>query len=64
MAPSAISAILLDAGGVLVFPAPAHVLPPLRDAGLDPDLATLERAHYHAMAVQDAAQVPPVSLTW
>jgi putative hydrolase of the HAD superfamily len=40
------------------------VLPPLREAGLDPDLATLERAHYHAMAVQDAAQVPPVSQTW
>ena len=61
MAPTA---ILLDAGGVLVFPAPAHVLPPLREAGLDPDLATLERAHYHAMAVQDAAHVPPVSATW
>jgi putative hydrolase of the HAD superfamily len=58
------SAILLDAGGVLVFPAAAHVLPPLRAAGLDPDLATLERAHYHAMAAQDAAQVPPVSQTW
>jgi putative hydrolase of the HAD superfamily len=58
------TAILLDAGGVLVFPAPAHVLPPLREAGLDPDLATLERAHYHAMAVQDAARVPPVSPTW
>jgi putative hydrolase of the HAD superfamily len=58
------SAILLDAGGVLVFPAPAHVLPPLREAGLDPDLATLERAHYRAMAVQDAAEVPPVSQTW
>ena len=61
MAPSA---ILLDAGGVLVFPAPSHVLPPLREAGLDPDLATLERAHYQAMAVQDAAEVPPVSATW
>ena len=66
MAPTlpGVSAILLDAGGVLVFPAPAHVLPPLREAGLDPDLATLERAHYHAMAVQDAAEVPPVSQTW
>ena len=58
------SAILLDAGGVLVFPAPAHVLPPLREAGLNPDLATLERAHYQSMAVQDAAEVPPVSATW
>jgi putative hydrolase of the HAD superfamily len=55
---------LLDAGGVLVFPAPSHVLPPLRAAGLDPDLATLERAHYQAMANQDAAEVPPVSATW
>ena len=61
MAPSA---ILLDAGGVLVFPAPSHVLPPLRAAGLDPDLATLERAHYQAMADQDAAEVPPASATW
>jgi len=58
------SAILLDAGGVLVFPAPSHVLPPLRAAGLDPDLATLERAHYQAMADQDAAEVPPASATW
>jgi putative hydrolase of the HAD superfamily len=58
------SAILLDAGGVLFFPAPSHVLPPLRAAGLDPDLATLERAHYQAMANQDAAEVPPVSATW
>jgi len=58
------SAILLDAGGVLVFPAPSHVLPPLREAGLDPDLATLERAHYLAMADQDAAEVPPVGATW
>jgi putative hydrolase of the HAD superfamily len=55
---------LLDAGGVLVFPAPSHVLPPLRSAGLDPDLATLERAHYQSMAVQDAADVPPASATW
>jgi putative hydrolase of the HAD superfamily len=60
----AATAILLDAGGVLVFPAPAHVLPPLREAGLNPDLATLERAHYQAMAIQDAAEVPPVSATW
>jgi putative hydrolase of the HAD superfamily len=59
-----VSAILLDAGGVLVFPEPANLLPPLRDAGLDPDLATLERAHYHAMAAQDREVVPPAPATW
>ena len=61
---SGISAILLDAGGVLVFPEPANVLPPLRAAGADPDLATLERAHYQAMAIQDAEALPPVQATW
>ena len=60
----AASAILLDAGGVLVFPHPANVLPLLREAGLVPDLATLERAHYQAMAVQDAAREPPARDTW
>jgi putative hydrolase of the HAD superfamily len=55
---------LLDAGGVLVFPEPANVLPPLRAAGLDPDLATLERAHYQAMAIQDTDALPPVQATW
>lgn len=59
-----VTAILLDAGGVLVFPAPDHVLPPLHAAGFTPDLATLERAHYQAMAVQDAAVVPPARQTW
>jgi len=58
------SAILLDAGGVLVFPEPDRVLPPLHAAGFTPDLATLERAHYRAMAVQDAAPLPPVAATW
>jgi putative hydrolase of the HAD superfamily len=58
------SAILLDAGGVLVFPEPDRVLPPLHAAGFTPDLATLERAHYRAMAVQDAAAAEPVSATW
>jgi putative hydrolase of the HAD superfamily len=58
------SAILLDAGGVLVFPEPDRVLPPLHAAGFTPDLATLERAHYRAMAVQDAAPLPPASATW
>jgi putative hydrolase of the HAD superfamily len=55
---------LLDAGGVLVFPEPDRMLPPLRAAGANPDLATLERAHYRAMAIQDAAAVPPARDTW
>jgi len=59
-----VSAILLDAGGVLVFPEPANLLPPLRQAGLNPDLATLERAHYHAMAAQDRQATPPSHNTW
>ena len=58
------SAILLDAGGVLVFPEPANLLPSLREAGVDPDLATLERAHYQAMAAQDQETVPPAPATW
>ncbi len=61
---SDISAILLDAGGVLVFPEPGRVLPLLREAGVDPDLATLERAHYRAMAIQDQQALPPVSASW
>ena len=59
-----VSAILLDAGGVLVFPEPGRVLPPLRQAGFDPDLATLERAHYRAMAIQDAQALPPAPESW
>ena len=59
-----VSAILLDAGGVLVFPEPDRVLPPLHAAGFTPDLATLERAHYQAMAIQDAAAQPPAQDTW
>ena len=59
-----VSAILLDAGGVMVFPRPGHVGPLLRAAGLDPDLATLERAHYQAMAAQDAEAEPPAPGTW
>ena len=61
---SQVSAILLDAGGVLVFPEPDRLLPPLREAGVDPDLATLERAHYRAMAIQDAEALPPVQESW
>ena len=61
---SEVSAILLDAGGVLVFPRPGLVWPSLRAAGLEPDLATLERAHYHAMAAQDIEAQPPAPGTW
>ena len=59
-----VSAILLDAGGVLVFPEPANLLPHLREAGVDPGLDTLERAHYHAMAAQDQLATPPAPATW
>lgn len=60
-----VSAILLDAGGVLLFPQPEVMLPPLRAAGLAPDLAMLERAHYWAMSVQDRPESPePASDTW
>ncbi len=60
-----VSAILLDAGGVLLFPQPDVMLPPLRAAGLAPDLAMLERAHYWAMSVQDRPDTPePQTDTW
>jgi putative hydrolase of the HAD superfamily len=59
-----VSAILLDAGGVLVFPRPDLVWPSLRAVGLEPDLATLERAHYHAMLAQDSETHPPAPGTW
>ncbi|HEY4464237.1 MAG TPA: HAD family hydrolase [Streptosporangiaceae bacterium] len=58
------NAILLDAGGVLLFPAPELVLPPLRAAGLDPSLADLERAHYRAMADGDEPRREPPSNGW
>jgi putative hydrolase of the HAD superfamily len=61
---SEISAILLDAGGVLVFPQPDLFRPPLAALGVSPDIAAFERAHYQAMVVQDAATVPPVAGTW
>jgi len=64
-AASKVSAILLDAGGVLLFPAPELVLPPLRAAGLSPDVAALERAHYRAMAAGDLPGTPePAKGTW
>ncbi|MGH3196002.1 MAG: HAD family hydrolase [Streptosporangiaceae bacterium] len=59
-----VSAILLDAGGVLIFPARDLVLPPLQAAGLAPDIAALERAHYLAMAAQDTLAVVPTASTW
>ena len=45
-----VSAILLDAGGVMLFPSPELLLPPLHAVGLEPTVAELERAHYRAMA--------------
>jgi putative hydrolase of the HAD superfamily len=45
-----VRAILLDAGGVLLFPSPELLLSPLHAAGLEPSLADLQRAHYRAMA--------------
>jgi len=60
-----ISAILLDAGGVLIFPEPEVMLPPLRAAGVSPDPATLVRAHYRAMSVQDRPDGPePTRENW
>jgi putative hydrolase of the HAD superfamily len=61
---SQISAILLDAGGVLIFPQPDLLRPPLQALGVSPDVAAFERAHYRAMMVQDVAAVPPVAGTW
>ncbi len=61
---SGISAILLDAGGVLVFPQPALLRPPLQALGVSPDVASFEQAHYRAMVVQDLAGTPPVAGTW
>jgi putative hydrolase of the HAD superfamily len=56
---------LLDAGGVLIFPQPDVMRPPLVRAGLSPDLATLIRAHYRAMSVQDHPDTPePTRDTW
>jgi putative hydrolase of the HAD superfamily len=61
---SQISAILLDAGGVLIFPQPDLLRPPLQALGVSPDVAAFERAHYRAMVVQDVAAVPPAAGTW
>jgi len=61
---SEISAILLDAGGVLIFPQPDLLGPPLQALGMSPDVAAFERAHYQAMVAQDLAATPPVAGTW
>jgi putative hydrolase of the HAD superfamily len=55
---------LLDAGGVLLFPSENVLLPPLAAVGVPLDISMLERAHYHAMAIQDLAAAPPASGTW
>jgi putative hydrolase of the HAD superfamily len=62
--PSDVSAILLDAGGVLIFPAPELLVPPLHAAGIDVSAGQLEQAHYRAMADQDVAATAPVAGTW
>ncbi len=59
-----VSAILLDAGGVLVFPAREPLLPPLAAAGVSLDVGMLERAHYRAMLAQDLSATPPGLGTW
>ena len=61
---SEVSAILLDAGGVLIFPQPDLLRPPLEALGVSPDIAAFERAHYRAMVVQDVATAPPAAGTW
>jgi putative hydrolase of the HAD superfamily len=61
---SGVSAILLDAGGVLIFPQPSLLSPPLRALGFAPDVAAFEQAHYRAMALQDVATTPPAAGTW
>jgi putative hydrolase of the HAD superfamily len=55
---------LLDAGGVLIFPQPDVLAPPLRALGVRPDVAGFEQAHYRAMAIQDVAAVAPAAGTW
>ena len=48
----------------MIFPQPDLLLPPLQEIGVSPDIASFERAHYQAMAVQDVAAVPPAAGTW
>ena len=53
-----VSAVLLDVGGVFLLPSPEVMLPPLRAAGVQPDLPVLERAHYKATAAVEATPEP------
>jgi putative hydrolase of the HAD superfamily len=55
---------LLDAGGVMIFPQPDLLRPPLQALGMSPDVAAFEQAHYRAMVAQDLAAVPPAAGTW
>jgi putative hydrolase of the HAD superfamily len=59
-----VSAILLDAGGVLLYPEPDLTMASLRAAGISADLTMLEQAHYRAMLGQDQAATPPAPDTW
>jgi putative hydrolase of the HAD superfamily len=60
-----VRAILLDAGGVLLFPSPGLLLPPLHAAGLEPSLADLQRAHYRTMAdCDEPARTAPGTEWW
>ncbi len=47
--------MLLDAGGVLLLPDPAVLLPVLADAGAEPGPDLLVRAHYRAIAALDSS---------
>ncbi|MDJ1133622.1 HAD family hydrolase [Streptomyces iconiensis] len=49
-----VEAVLLDAGGVLIMPAPARSLPVLNRYGADPAAGLLHRAHFLATAATDA----------
>ena len=55
---------MLDAGGVMIFPQPDLLRPPLQEVGVSPDVASFERAHYRAMVIQDLAAAPPAAGTW
>jgi len=60
-----VAAILLDAGGVMIFPSPELLLPPLHAAGLQPTVADLEHAHYRAMAdCDEPGREPPGGQWW
>jgi putative hydrolase of the HAD superfamily len=60
-----VTAVLLDAGGVLLFPEPDEMVELLRAAGLSLDPATFERAHYRAMSLLDVPGSPtPGRETW